>query len=107
MIVRKLFLLFALLGLLFGCDDTPTEPRITAGWSASCYEMTCSFVNQSTGANHAIWTLGDGSAPTSEWEPTYRYPACDEFFVTLQVCPGPNSAADKCDSSSGLVRSCP
>lgn len=105
--MKKFFFYCALFALLSACNDSPTNPRIVAGWSPSCYEMVCSLTNQSTGGNYAVWQLGDGSPQIADWNVVHRYPACDDFFVTLTVCPNKDSSQDQCDVASGLVRSCP
>jgi len=105
-ITHTLLLVFAV-ALMGACSDSPTEPRITPGFDVSCYQQFCSFQNNSTGGNYAAWIFGDGSPNSTQWQPTHLYPSCERFQARLTICPGPNSAANKCDETSGVIYPCP
>jgi len=59
----------------------------SADFSHSKSFRTVTFANLSTGTGNssASWDFGDGSALSSDWEPTHTYQSSGDFTVTLTV----------------------
>lgn len=71
---------------------TPVNTPPTAGFTASCTAVNCTFTNTSTDVAPGtiasyLWNFGDGSATSNEKDPTHTYAvtAATPFTVTLTV----------------------
>lgn len=64
----------------------PTSP--TAGFSAACPDLTCTFTDQSTDSDGTVtawaWDFGDGVTSTAQ-NPTHPYAAAGTYTVSLTV----------------------
>src|SRR5437667_463869 len=73
----------------------PNQPPTAAFPAPSCSGLTCSFTDQSTDPDGTIasrqWNFGDGSATSSQANPTPPYTAGGTFTVTLTVTDNQNA----------------
>ena len=82
------------------CTDTITQsvtvnnaPQVSftsTGATTGCGSLTVNFVNNTTGGggNTYTWDFGDGSATTSQQNPTYTYTTPGTYTVTLAAALG-------------------
>ena len=78
-------------GYTFAAAPPPNQPP-TAGFSASCAALACSFTDASTddggaGALARSWTFGDG-ASSAAVSPSHTYAAGGTYTVVLSVTDG-------------------
>ncbi len=75
-----------------GCTSVTTNavvvnPRpginISASPASGCLPMNVQFANTSTNANNYTWNFGDGSATSSQTNPSHVYTATGNYSVTL------------------------
>jgi PKD repeat protein len=74
-----------------GCSDTTTTEIITvyaqpqlkfsADVTIGCAGLSVRFKNESTDAVSYTWDFGDGSAPSSEFEPVHIYDGQQEYYT--------------------------
>ena len=69
-------------------QGTSANTPPTAGFNASCSNLSCTFTDASTDADGSVtawnWTFGDGSTSTSR-SPAHAYSAAGTYPVTLTV----------------------
>jgi PKD repeat protein len=83
----------------------PVNDPPVAGFSATCAELTCSFVNASSAdATSFSWTFGDGGTATTP-NASHTYASGGTYAVTLTVT-DPEGLSDA-DSQSLVVASAP
>lgn len=82
------------------CNDTITQnvvvnnaPQVSftsAGATTGCGTLTVNFINNTTGGggNSYTWDFGDGSATSSQQNPTYTYTTPGTYTVTLTAAIG-------------------
>src|SRR5436309_3393456 len=73
----------------------PNQPPTAAFPAPSCSGLTCSFTDQSTDPDGTIasrqWNFGDGTATSSQANPSHTYTAGGTFTVTLTVTDNQNA----------------
>lgn len=82
MVMRKIFPILLCTLLLTACKS------LEANFDYSIEGFTVSFNNKSKGADSCTWDFGDGSATSSEKNPSHTYAESGTYTVTLTVTDG-------------------
>ncbi len=103
-----LLLLVAAMGTVYSCKDENNDPTVVAGFTYAVDAsdpLKVNFTSTSTDAIELSWNFGDGSALSSDTNPSHTYAAGGEYTVTLTATD--KNGKDEAVSSQKVTVSAP